>query len=599
MTEINKRDITRKYLFSFITIAMVFGVEFYLRQKELKDQEKYAYLVNISGRQRMLSQQSLLFAIQYLEFQDKTALIYLNKNIETFKKSHLILVNDNNAFENSLGREQIESIYFSKENSLNLRVKEFLSALKVITLEGISDEEKWQQLKLLKKNNLSFLKDLNTAVYQIEKNSFEELKRLEFIEYILLIILILIFVAQYYFYFRPMAQGVETAFKRVEDKEKYLKKANESLRLEKKVREGFLSNISHEMRTPINAIVGVSYELEEKLADKKYQHTLDLIRTCVRSITSLFEDALELNVLNQKEILLDEKPFNLKLEMNNLMKAFDEEASNKGLEFQLFFDEDISTFVFGDQRRIGQVFIYLISNAIKFTDSGEIKIEVVRNKKDLNLIDFSIRDSGRGISKDNLHYIFDEHWQETSKHKSSRGGLGIGLTMANRLVVAMGGEIFVESNKDQGTKFSFSLPLRKVHSEENAQNPSSFIKETKILLVEDNLLNQKVAKAYLKKLDLDCDTANNGKEALDKCELNAYDIILLDIKMPVMDGIECTKEIIKRYGEKRPYIIAQTANALSQDKIQYLELGINDVISKPIDFEDFKISLEKYLKKES
>ena len=154
MTEINKRDITRKYLFSFITIAMVLGVEFYLRQKELKDQEKYAYLVNISGRQRMLSQQSLLFAIQYLEFKDKTALIYLNKNIETFKKSHLILVNDNKAFENSLGREQIESIYFSKENSLNLRVKEFLSALKVITLEGVSDEEKWQQLKLLKKNNL-------------------------------------------------------------------------------------------------------------------------------------------------------------------------------------------------------------------------------------------------------------------------------------------------------------------------------------------------------------------------------------------------------------------------------------------------------------
>ncbi|MBE0507389.1 MAG: response regulator [Marinospirillum sp.] len=357
----------------------------------------------------------------------------------------------------------------------------------------------------------------------------------------------------------------------------------------------FLANMSHEIRTPMNGILGMS-ELGLKETDpEKMRHQLKRVNQSGRLLLGIINDLLDFSKIEAGKLELDPQPFRpeqLHDELNSLFKG---NAQDKGLAFHVVGDPpDICTAcLYGDVQRLRQILINLLGNAIKFTESGSVTLtmqQLQRPTEDGTLwFEFSVVDTGIGISEAHQNKIFQAFSQADTSITRQYGGTGLGLVISQRLVQLMGGEkITVQSQLGQGTGFSFALPLRCCTAQEQAafkktqlqhpSHPSSLA--GRVLLVEDNEINQEVAGALLTQLGLDYEVAENGQIAVEKARKQAFDVILMDIQMPVMDGYQATRAI-REFNPTLP-IIALTAAAMIEDKNKALAAGMNDHLSKPI-----------------
>lgn len=374
--------------------------------------------------------------------------------------------------------------------------------------------------------------------------------------------------------------------------------AQELLRLQK-AKEQFLANISHEIRTPINGIAGMASLLSQNQSAEERQTYLNAIKHSAENLKVIINDILDLTAIESGKLKFEKIAFNLSDLLPSLLSTFTYQAREKNIRLDYHIEESLNSILMGDPVRLNQILINLVSNAVKFTHTGFIHVtcEVAREQKDIVWVRFSVKDTGVGIPQEKLNTIFESFSQADESVTRRYGGTGLGLTIAKQLVELQKGSISVESQEQVGSVFSFVIPYPKGKTSKpaaarlqrgNTKTPDGQgLKNLRVLLVEDNDINRLYTQSILKNWNCKTDTAENGLVAIEKLKSNSYDVVLMDIQMPVMDGYETTKAIrMMNAPLGNVPIIALTANATRNDIEQCLQAGMNDYLPKPFTPED-------------
>ena len=346
--------------------------------------------------------------------------------------------------------------------------------------------------------------------------------------------------------------------------------------------------MSHEIRTPMTAIIGFSkVVLKTDLSDKQREY-ISAIKTSSDSLLVLINDILDLAKVDAGKMTFEQNAFEMETDISAMLHLFDLKVQEKNLKLIKEYDTRIPKVLKGDSVRLNQIILNLVSNAVKFTSKGKITLSVrlIETKDEKVIIEFVVSDTGIGLADNLIPTIFESFQQATSSTTRQYGGTGLGLAIVKQLVEQQGGTINVKSKINEGSNFSFVLSFQKsngkIKSESTIPEINPEIKKIKVLAVEDIALNQMLLKIILDDFGFQGDFAENGKVAIEKLKANSYDIVLMDIQMPVMGGLEATEYIRNKMNSKIP-IIALTADVTMEDLEKCKAIGMNEHVTKPID----------------
>ncbi len=368
-----------------------------------------------------------------------------------------------------------------------------------------------------------------------------------------------------------------------------------------KVKEQFLSTMSHEIRTPLNAVLGITQLMMNQKPEPTQMHNLELLKFSADNLMALINDILDFNKIDSGNLQLQNISFNLHYQLRGIVETFKYKASEKGVLLNLHIGDGVPAYVTGDQVRIGQILINLVSNAIKFTEKGSVTLSV-NTAKDNNL-NFKIIDTGIGIDEDKLKSIFDRFLQADQGINKKYGGTGLGLAISKKLVELMQGRLEVTSEPGKGSCFEFTINLPRGKQEEidvTEQLPDLSFLKLKVLVVEDNEINMFVAVSFLEMMGVKADQAVDGEEGLQKIEKNKYDLVLLDLQMPGLSGFEVTEKVRLRkeqYFKDLP-IIALTATSLQNAGEEVISKGMTGYLPKPFEQQDLYQKIISCISKE-
>ena len=377
--------------------------------------------------------------------------------------------------------------------------------------------------------------------------------------------------------------------------------AKEKAELASKTKANFLSTVTHELRTPLYAVTGLSNMLlEENPRPEQVQH-LKSLKFSGDYLLTFINDILQINKIEANKVDVEPEPFNLKKKINNIILALNNSAEDNNVKIHFEYDNDLPKNFIADQLKISQILINLIGNSIKFTKNGDIWIRVykVETNGKIYTLRFEVEDNGIGISQEKQDNMFESFSQGSIQINRKYGGTGLGLSIVKGLIDILKGEIHVTSELDKGTTFYFEIPLEYTPVEEltDEKKVTYFtgntndlnLENVKILVVEDNKINQMITKKILTKMNLKCDIIDNGEDAVDMIKATKYDIVLMDIHMPGISGIEATK-IVRSY-DKEQIIFALTAVTIEDKMHEFEEAGFTDIIPKPFKQEEFEKKL--------
>lgn len=374
--------------------------------------------------------------------------------------------------------------------------------------------------------------------------------------------------------------------------------AKEKAEIAAKTKANFLSTVTHELRTPLYAVTGISNMLlDEEPKPDQIKH-LKSLKFSGDYLLTFINDILQINKIEADKVSVDPEVFNLKEKIKNVVAALDNSAVDNNIKIHFDYDKELPENYNADQLKISQILINLIGNSIKFTKDGDIWVRVIKinEKNGLYKVRFEIEDNGIGISKEKQDNMFESFSQGSIQINRKYGGTGLGLSIVKGLIEILKGKIYLKSELGKGTTFTFEIPLQYTQEviKEKKINYFTDVKDIelsniKILVVEDNKINQMITKKILTKMKLNCDVVDNGEEAVDMVKTNNYDVVLMDIHMPGISGLEATK-IIRTF-DKELTIFALTAVTLEDKMDEFDEAGFDDIISKPFKQEDFEKKL--------
>jgi len=400
-------------------------------------------------------------------------------------------------------------------------------------------------------------------------------------------------------------QYQELLEERIRQRTHELEKAMHGALAASQAKSEFLANISHELRTPMNGLLGMLDLVLDSHVNGEQREQVEIAQRCAYSLLDLLNDILDLSKIEAGRMILEKVPFFMRTVAEDCVKAQGAKATQKGVDLRFACTGDLAN-VIGDPLRLRQIVSNLLSNAIKFTEKGsvEVRLKVSKTADGKAGMLLEVADTGSGIPADKLPLIFEKFTQADSSISRKYGGTGLGLAITKRLVELQGGTIRVESRAGRGSTFTVEIPFEiapaqapMVELRQEKVTASVASRQTRLLLVEDNAVNQRVVLAMLRKKEYKIDVANNGQEALDKLKSAAepYSLILMDVQMPVLDGLETTRAIRRNPGWNHLPIIAMTAHAMIGDRERCLEAGMNGYISKPVQQAGLISVIEQFL----